>query len=100
MKERVARLIPLGSVVLLKGATKRVMVVGFLPTLEEDPSKVFDYMGCLYPEGIMSSKQNLVFNHDQIEKLICLGFSDEEEKKFKAVLNNTDFNSMIDDINN
>ena len=70
--------LPIGSVVLLKEAKKRVMVTGFVAQSQETGNKVFDYMGCLYPEGIISSEQNLLFNHDQIDKIFYLGYSDEE----------------------
>ena len=49
--------LPIGSVVLLKNATKRLMVTGFLVSSKEFPEKVFDYSGCLYPEGIITSEQ-------------------------------------------
>lgn len=70
--------LPIGSVVLLKEAKKRVMVTGFVAQSQETGNKIFDYMGCLYPEGIISSEQNLLFNHEQIDKIFYLGYSDEE----------------------
>ena len=84
--------LPLGSVVRLKDATKRIMVTGFY-IKPEDEDTIYDYVGCLYPEGIVSSKENLLFNHDQIEQIYHLGLVDEEEKKFKEDLNNAIKNS-------
>lgn len=80
--------LPIGSVVLLKNATKRLMVTGFLVSSKEFPEKVFDYSGCLYPEGIITSEQTALFDHEQIEKIYATGFSDPEEKSFKAKLIN------------
>ena len=80
--------LPIGSVVLLKNATKRLMVTGFLVSSKEFPEKVFDYSGCLYPEGIITSEQTALFDHEQIEKIYATGFSDLEEKSFKAKLIN------------
>jgi len=79
--------LPIGSVVLLKGAKKRIMVIGFAAQSKETGDKIFDYMGCLYPEGILSSEQNLLFDHDQIDKIFYMGYSDEEEKELKNKLN-------------
>ena len=63
--------LPLGSVVMLKGASKRLMVTGFCTMAAEDESGVmYDYSGCMYPEGVISSDQTALFNHDQIEKVI------------------------------
>lgn len=79
--------LPIGTVVLLKEGKKRVMITGFCTIPKEDSSKIFDYNGCLYPEGILSSEQSLLFNHDQIVKIFHLGLSDDEEKEFKKKLN-------------
>lgn len=78
--------LPVGTVVMLKGGKKRAMITGFCTVAEEDKSKVYDYTGCLYPEGVISSSQTLLFNHDQIEKIYHLGLVDDEEKQFKQKL--------------
>ena len=79
--------LPIGTVVLLKGATKRIMITGFCSFDFENESKVWDYNGCLYPEGILVSTQNCLFQHDQIEKIYHMGLADDqEEKEFKRVI--------------
>ena len=72
---------------MLKGGKKRAMITGFCAIAGEDNTKVFDYSGCLYPEGFISSSQTLLFNHEQLEKIYYLGLVDEEEKLFKQRLN-------------
>ena len=79
------KFLPIGTVVLLKNATKKVMITGFY-VKAEGHEEVFDYTGCIYPEGVISSTQNCVFNHEQIDKIYHIGLIDEEEKKFKEVL--------------
>ena len=86
--------LPIGTVVMLKGGTKRAMIIGFCAISGENNTKTFDYSGCLYPEGMISSDKTLLFNHDQIDKIYFLGLSDEEEKKFK-----TNLNKLIQQIN-
>ena len=86
MNEVGEKYLPIGTVVMLKGATKRLMITGFCSMATNDPNKMFDYAGCIYPEGFLSSDQTALFNHDQIEKVYYLGFVDDEEKKFKAEL--------------
>ena len=76
--------LPIGSVVLLKNATKKIMITGFY--IESD-NKIYDYVGCLYPEGVVSSTKNLVFNEDQIDKIFFIGFNDIEGQAFKNKLN-------------
>lgn len=80
------KFLPIGSIVLLKNAKKRVMVNGFC-IIDEEKKNMYDYSGCLYPEGMIDSKQNLAFNHNQIEKIFFIGYSDNEEKDFKVRLN-------------
>lgn len=79
--------LPVGTVVMLKGGKKRAMITGFCSISGEDKTQIFDYSGCLYPEGFISSNQTLLFNHEQIEKIFHFGLVDEEEKKFKEKLN-------------
>ena len=86
MMNDATKLLPVGSVVLLKNATKEVMITGFYTVSEKDPSKIYDYSACLYPEGIVNSNENLLFNHDQIEKILFLGYLSDKEKAFKLKL--------------
>ncbi|HIR49081.1 MAG TPA: DUF4176 domain-containing protein [Candidatus Faecimonas gallistercoris] len=79
--------LPIGTVVMLKGGKKRAMIIGFCCSNNGDTSKIYDYAGCLYPEGTLSSDKTLLFNHEQIDKIYYLGLSDEEEKNFKTRLN-------------
>lgn len=86
MENKYGRFLPVGTVVLLKGASKKLMITGFCSFDEEKKDKAYDYTGCLYPEGIISSKQMALFNHSQIEKIFFLGYQNEEEKEFKQKL--------------
>ena len=79
-------LLPLGSVVLLKDATKRVMICGRMQT-EQSTGKEFEYSGCLYPEGILNSDELILFNNEDVERLYYVGMQDEEEFAFKQYLN-------------
>ncbi|MBR1416812.1 MAG: DUF4176 domain-containing protein [Bacilli bacterium] len=81
-----SKLLPIGSVVLLDGGEKKVMVTGFYSVPAEDQNKVYDYSGCLFPEGVISSEQNLLFDHKQIVKVFYMGYKDDEEKSFKQKL--------------
>ena len=54
--------------------------------LFKDPTNIFDYCGCMYPEGVISSERNLLFNHDQISRILYMGYNSEKEKEFKEKL--------------
>ena len=82
------KFLPVGTVVMLKGGTKRVMISGFCAVSPQDKNKIWDYSGCLYPEGFVHYNQTCLFNHNQIEKVYHLGLADDEEEKvFKEQLN-------------
>lgn len=76
--------LPIGTVVSLNGGTKKTMIVGFCPVTED--GKKFDYIGCLYPEGVVSPNESLLFNHDQIVKVYAKGMVDDEQTEFMAKL--------------
>ncbi len=81
------KFLPLGTVVMLKGAYKRVMITGFCVVDENNKEKIWDYSGCMYPEGFLSSDPKCLFEHDQIEKIYHMGLADDpEEKQFKEQL--------------
>ena len=79
--------LPIGSVVLLKGGTKRVMVNGFQTSDTSKPDKIYDYSGVLYPEGSLSSEQTLLFDHSQIDRVYFEGYKDDEYFSFMERLN-------------
>ena len=74
-------LLPIGSVVLLKGGEKRVMICGRIQTRSSD-STIYDYCACYYPEGIVGADSLFFFNHDAIERVFFMGFQDVEELAF------------------
>lgn len=74
-------LLPIGSVVMLKGAQKRLMIFGICQT-EEESKQEYDYIGVLYPEGNMGEEIRFMFNHSDVEEVIFTGFVDEERNAF------------------
>ena len=77
--------LPIGSVVLLKGAQRRLMVCGRVQT-DVANGTTYDYSACLYPEGIVSSDQLYMFNNDDIQTVFFIGLQDVEEFKFRKFL--------------
>ena len=83
MKEKY---LPIGTIVMLNGGTKRVMIIGYCPMTED--KKMFDYSSCTYPEGVISSDKTLAFNHDQIVKIEQMGLEDQEYTEFNEKIKN------------
>lgn len=79
--------LPVGTVVRLKNGKRKIMITGFCVSPGSDGNgKMYDYSSCLYPEGLITSDANLLFDHDQIEEVVFKGFENEEEKIFKDKL--------------
>mgnify|MGYP001624599706 FL=1 len=77
--------LPIGSVVLLKGAQKKLMIIGrFQVSVKTE--KIYDYSGCLYPEGFMNPQDLFLFQNDDIEKVYFVGMQDEEEFAYRDFL--------------
>ena len=79
-------LLPIGSVVLLKGGEKRLMICGRIQ-VQGGSDVIYDYSACLYPEGITSSDSMYFFNNDAIDVVYFIGYQDEEEFGYKEFLN-------------
>ena len=77
--------LPIGSVILLKNAEKRLMICGIMQVNKED-NKEYDYTGCLYPEGILDSQSGFMFDAENIVKVDFIGFVDIERQVFAEKL--------------
>ena len=91
--ENANKFLPIGSIVILNGAKRKIMVTGYKPVTTEinETGKYvieWDYNGCIYPEGLLSTEQVLLFNHSQINQVFFMGYEDEESKKFHEALKN------------
>ena len=85
MKEKY---LPIGTVVLLTNGTKKVMITGYLPIDIEAGNKMYDYTGCLFPEGVIIDSETLAFNHDQIQEIVYEGLNNEESGEFIKTIKN------------
>ena len=82
----VNELLPIGSIVLLEGAEKKLMIFGVGQTQLEE-NKDFDYIGVVYPEGNMGEGSQFLFYHSDIEEIVFRGYEDEERDNFLEMLN-------------
>lgn len=82
MNQNTEKYLPIGSVVLLKNGKKRLMITGYATIDMEKKDKIFDYCGCIFPCGIISTDQTLLFNHEDITKIFAVGYQDEEQKEY------------------
>ncbi|HIQ98958.1 MAG TPA: DUF4176 domain-containing protein [Candidatus Scybalocola faecavium] len=83
----IENLLPIGSVVLLKGGVKRLMIYGVRQT-DKKSQVEYDYIGVLYPEGNIGDDYQYLFNHDDIQEIYFKGFEDDERARFIERLKN------------
>ncbi len=69
-------LLPIGSVVRLTDGTRKVMITGYYSKTKDD-DKIYDYNGCVFPEGLMENLY-LLFESKQIEEVFYKGLENEE----------------------
>lgn len=78
-----SQLFPIGSIVILKEGTKKLMIFGRKQQVATDEVRKFDYMGCPYPEGYINPDFTYLFNHDDIQEVVSTGYEDQEERTFQ-----------------
>ena len=81
--------LPIGSVVLLTNSQKRVMIVG-VKQKQVGSDKIWDYCGCLFPEGILDPDKLFLFDSEQVERLYFIGLQDSESMAFAQQLSQMD----------
>ncbi|MCR3761155.1 DUF4176 domain-containing protein [Clostridium felsineum] len=67
--------LPLGSIVILKGAIKKLMIVSRANVVNNN---YFDYGAILYPEG-MVDENVAYFNSKDIFKIVSEAYTDEDD---------------------
>lgn len=78
-------LLPVGSVITLTEATKKIMIIGTGVKREEDDT-LYDYVGVPFPEGYIDSEILLLFMHDDIERVDFLGYVNSEVQFYRNQL--------------
>jgi len=88
--------LPLGSIIVVRGGIKKIMIIARGLAVEvQGMVKVFDYAGCLFPEGLMGD-QILQFNHVDIFKVVHKGYTDDDESLMISKLNDWFENSLYE----
>jgi len=77
--------LPIGTVVGLRSYNRRVMITG-IRQVEVETKKTWDFCGCFHPEGIINSRELVLFNADDIDSIYQLGLRDGEGLEFERKL--------------
>ena len=68
-------LLPIGSVVRVKGAQRNLMICGRVVT-RTGSDDIYDYVACLYPEGLIDASDLYFFN--KVNKIAALTLSSKK----------------------
>ena len=79
-------LLPIGSVVLLKDATKKLMIIGILQ-VDQNKNTLYDYLAVPDPEGFLGADTNFLFQHEDINDVIFTGYRNPEQDTFLKAMN-------------
>jgi len=79
---RIRELLPIGSVVILHGGQKRLMIFGVMQTDEGAGGAEHDYIGVIYPEGNVGNEMQFLFDHSDIAAVYHRGYEDGERAAF------------------
>ena len=91
--------LPAGTVIKLKEAEKKVIIIGIMQQTEIDAKiRIFDYIGVPYPEGFLGTESVILFQETDIESVTYMGYSDIERQqlivsmaeKVSEIINNPD----------
>ncbi len=82
--KNIKELLPIGSVVILKEGTKKLMVIGVMQ--EDVEGKPYDYLGLFYPEGFVGQAANFLFQADDIREVFYRGYENLEQEEFLSKL--------------
>lgn len=77
--------LPIGSVVVLKDGNMPLMIFGRVQQALEDGC-IWDYAAVPYPEGNSDKDHTYLFNRDQVDKLLFIGFQTEIEERLQSYL--------------
>ncbi|SDB40061.1 hypothetical protein SAMN02910298_01955 [Pseudobutyrivibrio sp. YE44] len=79
--------LPLGSVVILDGGIQKLMIVSrgmVIPIRGKE--YMFEYGGCVYPQGLVSDRV-FYFNEEDIQEVVFKGFADVDDERMEKNLN-------------
>lgn len=81
-----SKYLPIGSVVKLKNNDKKIMIIGYYSLEYNNSVKIYDYVGCSYPEGMLVRNNSYSFNHSDIASVVFTGYLDAAYNRLNANL--------------
>lgn len=71
--------LPVGSIVQLKGAVNKAVIIGVLHTDPSEPNRIYDYAVVAYPVGYLSSGEVYLKDKEDITQIYYLGYVTDDQ---------------------
>lgn len=78
--------LPIGTICNIKGNNRKVMITGYYSVEYYDKVRMYDYSGCVYPEGILLKNGCCSFNHNDILNVEFYGYKAIEFQQLNGQL--------------
>ncbi len=77
---------PIGTVVVLKDGTWPLMIYGRKQIAKKNLDMLYDYVGCLYPQGYVDNDYIVFFQHNDIDRVLHKGMNSTVETEMEKML--------------
>lgn len=77
---------PIGTVVVLKEGTWPLMIYARQQVAKQNADIIYDYVGCLYPQGYIDKEYVVFFQHQDIERVLHQGMYSVAETEMEKLL--------------
>lgn len=91
-------ILPIGSVVFLQGAMKKLMIIGIKQKKAEEPEQEYDYIGVPYPEGFLRSDMTYLFNQEDINDVVFHGYENPEWQHLMELVEEAYLNKSLENM--
>ena len=81
--------LPLGSVVHLAGSDDLVTIFGYMQQ-DIGTGLVWDYLGFVHPTGFTGPGNDIMFDRDSIDGVVCVGYQDFDWEHMSDLLRKTE----------
>lgn len=81
------KFLPIGTTVMLKKGTTPVMITSYCVFPKSKKTEIYDYGSCAYPQGILEPDTIHAFNHEDIDKILHMGYETNDSKEVSRILN-------------
>lgn len=80
-------ILPIGSVVKIRGIDKAIMIFGFLQKSGVSNVQIVDYIGVPYPEGNIGAQVQIGFQRTDIVEILFEGYKTEAFTPWADLIN-------------